>query len=308
MTTEAIFEQGVTHEVCEDYAISGQDYTILADGCSNGGGPRIHTDWGSRILCKAAEERMSVFDIREPTEYMTEVGITAQTQLRAFPNISEKALTATLSVLRRRQNQIRGFLVGDGVFGGKRHDGRWKIYVVEFVKGGTSGKSAPYYLRYKFCDETDIYLTEFGGKYEVSMYFGNLMAKDMEFPTEPITEEDRDEQWAKSMSATSKEYELGEGFYEVEFPADEYEFVFHCSDGPMAFMRYETTGTSKSKENLHVLDVLRVLMDIRGGSNPGFLRRQRHWAFKQDRPGTLKNRGWFGEDDTSVGVIYCGKP
>ena len=84
MTTESIFEQGSTHEVCEDYAIQGGGYTILADGCSNGGGPRIDTDWGSRILCKAAEEHLNTLKTRNPLEYMTAVGETAKTQLRAW--------------------------------------------------------------------------------------------------------------------------------------------------------------------------------------------------------------------------------
>ncbi len=308
MITETIFEQGSTHEVCEDYAIHGEGYTILSDGCSNGGGPRIDTDWGSRILCKAAEEKLATLDSPEWTperiaSFMSATGHIAETQLRAFPGLPTACLTATLSILRRQEDKFKGLLVGDGIFGGKRHDGRWKIYVVEFLKGGTTGKSAPFYLKYKICDEVDTYVEQFGGRYEATMYFGNLMSKDMEFPTEHMPEATRDEQWAQAMSAAPKEYDLGEGYWQVEFPAEQYEFVFHCSDGPLAFSRYETTGTSKSKESVHVLDVLRVLMDIRGGS-PGFLRRQRHWAFKQDRPGTLKNRGWFGEDDVAVGAIH----
>lgn len=305
MITESIFEQGVAHEVCEDYAIHGEGYTILSDGCSNGSGPRIDTDWGSRILCKAAEDALEMLH-HDPKSFMTVAGTVAKTQTLNFANLPLASLTATLSVLQKHEDKFKGFLVGDGIFGGKRHDGRWKIYVVEFLKGGTTGKSAPFYLKYKICNEVATYVEQFGGRYEVTMYFGDLMSKDMEFPTELMTEEQRHEQWAQAMSAAPKEYELGHGYWEVEFPADEYEFVFHCSDGPLAFSRYETTGTSKSKESIHVLDVLRVLMDIRGGS-PGFLRRQRHWAFKQSRPGTFKNRGWFGEDDVAVGVIHNGK-
>lgn len=305
MITESIFEQGTTHEVCEDYAIHGENYTILADGCSNGGGPRIDTDWGSRILCKAAEDALGTLR-HDPKEFMTVAGTVAKTQTLNFANLPLASLTATLSVLQKHEDKFKGFLVGDGIFGGKRHDGRWKIYVVEFLKGGTTGKSAPFYLKYKICDEVETYVEQFGGRYEVTMYFGNLMNSDMELSLPHSTEAIRDEQWAQAMSATPKEHELGYGYYQVEFPADEYEFVFHCSDGPLAFSRYETTGTSKSKQSVHVLDVLRVLMDIRG-SSPGFLRRQRHWAFKQDRPGTFKNRGWFGEDDVAVGVIHNGK-
>jgi hypothetical protein len=306
MTTESIFEQGSTHEVCEDYAIQGGGYTILADGCSNGGGPRIDTDWGSRILCKAAEEHLNTLKTRNPLEYMTAVGETAKTQLRAFPNIPVASLTATLSVCWEQEGDIRGFLVGDGIFGGKRKDGRWKIYVVDFLKGGTTGKSAPFYLKYKFCDEIEVYKSQFGGRYEVTTYFGDLMSPKMELPEEFISEEEREEQWSNAMTTSSMEYDLEEGYWATHFPIEEYEFVFHCSDGPQAFSQYRSTGTSKSKEKIHVLDVLRVLADIRGGA-AGFLRRQRHWAFKQDRPGTFKKKGWFGEDDVSMGVVYCGK-
>ena len=306
MITESIFEQGTTHEVCEDYAIHGPDYTILADGCSNGGGPRIDTDWGSRILCKAAEDSLGALH-DDPKSFMTIVGTIAKTQIHNFANLPTTCLTATLSVLQKQEDKIKGFLVGDGIFGGKRKDGRWKIYVVDFLKGGKTGKSAPFYLKYKFCNEVETYVEQFGGAYEVTTYFGDLMSPKVEFPESPVSQKQREEKWGYMMSVSSQKYELEKGYSTFQFPIDEYEFVFHCSDGPQAFIRYEMTDTSKVKENVHVLDVIRVLMDIRGGAAAGFLRRQRHWAFKQDRPGTLKNRGWFGEDDVAVGVIYCGK-
>ena len=65
MNTGSFFTIGSTHLVCEDYALHGKDYVILSDGCSNGGGPRIHTDWGSRILCKAAEEHIQLLEFDE---------------------------------------------------------------------------------------------------------------------------------------------------------------------------------------------------------------------------------------------------
>ena len=282
MITESIFEQGSTHEVCEDYAIHGEGYTILADGCSNGGGPRIDTDWGARILCKAAEEYIG--KLCDPIEFMFMVGVTAKAQLLLFPGLTGACLTATLSVLKKEDNLIKGFLVGDGIFGSKNLDGTWTIYTIEFEKGGSTGKSAPFYLKYEFCNEVQTYVDQFGGNYKVTTYHGKSF---------------------DNMIAIETQHELGTGYWDVDFCIEDIEFVFHCSDGPMAFSQYLTTGTSKSKESIDVLDVLSVLMDIRGAS-PGFLRRQRHWAFKQDRPGTFKNRGWFGEDDVSVGVIHIG--
>jgi len=314
MIAESGFEIGSTHEVCEDYAIGKDDWTILSDGCSNGGGPRIHTDWGSRILCSAGLQHLD--SMTNMQMFMTAVGSTARTQCQVFPLIPENCLTATLMGQKRFGDNIHQFCIGDGIMGGKRKDGRWKIHTIDFLKGGNTDRKAPFYLKYKFCDEVKTYLDMFGGNYEVTTYFGKLLSPDVpDYPEEPPTENDawlafqadRQAQWAQTMTETAKQYNVVESpYFEAEFPVDEYEFTFQISDGGESFRWYRKTQTGRSKEEIHVLDVLRIMLNLQNFS-PSFLRRAINWNFKTHRKGTFLSRGWFHEDDVSAGVIYCGE-
>lgn len=312
---ESVFDIGSTHEVCEDYAIGKEDWTILSDGCSNGNGPRIHTDWGSRFLCAAGLEHLLGTGIGDMEQYMTAVGHTVKTQRNVFPLIPEACLTATLLGQTRLDDVIKSFAIGDGVIGGKRRDGRWKIYVIDFIRGGTQGKAAPFYLKYKFCNEVDQYVKLFGGAYKVTTYFGVLNNPEMEYPAEPPTgnqewekfSQQRQEMWAQVMTETEKEYHVtANPYFMAEFPLEEYEFTFQCSDGAETFRWIRANKTGRSKEEIHVLDVLRILFNFRAYT-PGFLHRAVHWQLKTNKPGTFQRRGWFHEDDFSVGGIYCGK-
>jgi hypothetical protein len=318
---ETIFEIGHSHEVCEDYADHGEDWTILADGCSNGNGPNIDTDWGSRILCKAGAQHLPKVPNELTAElmdvYLTAVGVTAQTQVQVFHQLPVEALTATLLGQRLLPESVESFAIGDGIIGGKRHDGRWKLHVIDFKKGGTSGKGAPFYLKYKFCDEVEKYVNLFGGVYEVTTYFGVLDKPDMEYPADPPTDTDgweafqleRQQKWAQVMTESVKEYNVIDSpYFMTHFPRDEYEFTFNCSDGGETFRWFRKSGTSRTKEIIHVLDALRIFYGGIKNFSPRFLRRAANWQFKEDRKGTFSRRGWFHEDDFSTGALYLGKP
>ncbi len=57
---DSFFSIGKTHQVCEDYCISGENpnpYVILADGCSSS----KNTDVGARLLVHSAEELLARF-------------------------------------------------------------------------------------------------------------------------------------------------------------------------------------------------------------------------------------------------------
>lgn len=294
MLTDSIFEIGVTHEVCEDYALHGTDYAVVADGCSSG----EYTDWGCRLLAKAAEEflpqRKSTLD---SWTFLQAAAITAKTQSRNFPNLPDSCLIATLLVAQKMDDVIRATVAGDGVVGGRRRDGRWKIYDIDFHSG------APYYLKYHMFGDIIPWGEQFGLDYDVTSYFGNIMGKDLECSAE-ATQEERQEVWSQAVSTSvvTKALNTEKPFEEFDFPIDEYEFVFVASDGLDSFY----TKTPKGNASIHLLDVLRVLMDFRSFRH-GFMRLQRNWSFRQERKGTFKRRNWQNGDDVSTGVIYCGK-
>ena len=289
MITDSFFEQGVTHEVCEDYAVHGDDYAILADGCSNGG-VSIHTDWGARLLCKAAEEHMARIQA-EPTLFMQLVMNTALTQPRAIANLPVGCLTATLLTLCQTCQGNDGLIAtifGDGVVGGLRKDKTWDIRVIEYQPGGTTGQAAPYYPKYKLLEEEDRWVELFGDKYLVTTYHGNLT-----FPSN------------LTMEQKERVLSLEDPFEYWFFDKKIYDFAFIASDGIQSFYEWDETSTSRQQSRIGTPAVLGVLLDILSFQKD-FLRLQRGWAFKQDKPGTFKRRGWHNADDVSMAGIYMG--
>lgn len=301
MRTDSFFEQGVTHEVCEDYALHGDEYVIVSDGCSNGGGPRIHSDWGSRLLCKAAEQHLHRTD--SPNDFAAFVCSTAAAQISSFPNLDANCLTATLMTLL---GDGKVLVAGDGVCGGKLKDGSWQISIIEFPPGGETNQPAPYYLLYrmiKFGQQE--WAKKFGGICTVKTFIGDLMADEC---PDDWTFESRDAFWQEQgeWREHSFEWQFGNPFYITDLPTDQYDFTFIASDGPQSFYEMRRTATQKYNERVHVMDALRVLLDLRNFC-PGFARLQRNWVFKQDRADTFVRRNWHNGDDVSLGVIYHGE-
>jgi hypothetical protein len=284
MITDSFFEQGVTHEVCEDYSLCGENYVIVSDGCSNGGGPRIDSDWGSRILCKAGEQHIIEL-ARSYNQFLSAVGATSKTQCASFPNLPIECLTATLLLLSQQdENTFNGLVVGDGSIGGQRHDGTWQIFNYEFVRGGTTNNSAPFYLKYLICNEVKRYLELFGGKLKRTEYNGSLSGE---------------------MTITEEFIEFDEAipYQSHKFSKEEFKFLFIASDGLSSFYEQVKTETSKYNQTVSLLDVLRVILDV-SDYRPGFLRIQRQWTFKRATKGTFKQRNWLNGDDVSVAGIY----
>lgn len=300
MISDSYFEQGSTHEVCEDYAVHGESngkmYSIVSDGCSNGGGPKIDSDWGSRILCKSAEEFIEFID-DNPEAFINLVSNRSKNLMLSLPNLSPACLTATLMVLHVCNDAFKVLTIGDGVVGGKKKDGTWTINVIKFPRG-------PFYLKYKTFKEEQNFVNEFGNKYVIESYSGDIMSPEMAAPENPKYEE-RMIEWKKHMRYSQNELvvDLNHPYNTFEFPVSEYEFVFVCSDGIESFSKLQIDKTSKHNESICVCDALRVVMEF-VNIRQSFARIQRKWAFKQDKAGTLLRRKWKNTDDVSVGVIH----
>lgn len=292
MLSDSFFQQGATHEVCEDYALHGEGHVVLSDGCSNGGGPSLETDWGARLMCKAGQQHIDLLRHKNWHLFNVWVGGQCQRVLDAYPNVNPDCVTATLVAALRLEKSVFTYMVGDGVWGGKRRDGTWEIHLHEYVRGGSRDAAAPYYLKYGWREgEQQKYFDLFGGKVKRTIWTGNLM--------DPQT----------TMLANAEEIQLTpeQPFFWREFMLSDYEFVFVATDGVTSFYENVQTETSKHTEPVHVLDVLRVLLDVHS-SNPGFLRRQRQWAWKRNVAGTLLRRNWHNADDVSLGAVVCGGP
>lgn len=278
LTTDSFFEQGVKHDVCEDYALHGPDYAVVSDGCSNGGNP-IHTDWGSRILCKVAEDEIATLRSFHPKLLFEDVADRAEEVCGAVPGLDPDCLTATLLLAFRQGETVRTLLMGDGVFGGRLRAGGWRVTAF------SQTLNAPFYPSYLGKD-LSAYYDKFGRQYQIASYACA-------------------EKFA-AVEATSKEVELSESepWFSAEFPLDEYDLVFIGSDGLASFSRNVPSETTKCAEPVPLTEVLEVLFDVPAVVRPNFLRAQRRWAFKRAVTGTFVHRGWRNGDDVSVAAVY----
>jgi hypothetical protein len=296
MITDSFFEQGSTHEVCEDYALHGPAFVIIADGCSNGKGPRVDTDWGSRLICKAAQQCLYMFttslELFNPPTYLgqeqaffQEVAKIAKEQVEIIGNLSEECLSATLGLLYQDPLVKRLLLMGDGTCGARRLDGKWEIRTYEpYLESGKP--SGCFYLKYLMFNQVDSYFEQFKGTYKSTTYIGDLFGPDeMEIKEEIVT-------------ITPEQ-----PYFFFSFPNDEYDLVFVGSDGLSSFTHPVRTATSKYVERISVRDALKVILhEIE--LTDGCLRLQRDWAWKRNLPETLLGRNWRNTDDVSLGLIY----
>ncbi len=289
LITDAFFQQGSSHEVCEDYAVSGPNFAIVSDGCSNGGGPSISSDWGARFLCKSAEEFIETVDLRSSTYmFLTTVLVNSNLLLRNFKKLDPRCLTATLIIVQQIEESFEWLLVGDGVIAAQRHDGTWTIKHFEFLPGGASGRAAPFYLSYTG-DHNDVrlYLDQFGGHVQVDTYNGPLSN-----PT-------------KTSTTGTLDFTDPEGWtFKGSFPLSEYKACYILSDGITSFMKKIQSETDKRVEPVNLISAIEMMFRI-PLIRPGFLNARRNWAFKQNRPDTFQRAGWYNYDDVSVGGIHC---
>ena len=135
------FVIGASHEVCEDYAYSTDDFAALSDGCSVVKGPdgkrrEAHTDVGSRLLVRAA------FHHREEgrPDLLARLAIHTADGYQRSMDLGADTLSATLACLRIRDGEMFGQIIGDGVLAVRR-EGEWSVWAWTF-------DPIPYYPRY----------------------------------------------------------------------------------------------------------------------------------------------------------------
>lgn len=286
MKTGSYFTIGTLHKVCEDYAVAGPDYVILSDGCSNAGGPRLHTDWGSRILCKAAEQWLDRLRLGEVDGFFSSVLTTALIQQRMFPGLPSGCLSATLVVALKMGDAINTYIMGDGVVAARRRsDGVWVALSYEFPSG------APFYLRYETSNmEESHYLDAFGGKVSTRKY-------EIDFEKRQVI--------VDNLNPTDiRDYESR--CFENNWRLSEYDTVVVFTDGVHHFHRIVKTETSRHTENIATEHVLQALLGYSTDEPPDF---EAHcdWMFRRNVEGSFVRENWHNQDDVAVGGIYCGK-
>lgn len=128
MHTDRWLARGRTHEVCQDYALASGSLAVLSDGCSSS----PHTDWGARLLCRAAVELGTGEGAAERADAW-----------RRGLGLPAASLDGTLLVARVVDDRVEVRAWGDGAVAARRRDtGRWEVTLVEYAH------SAPAYPSY----------------------------------------------------------------------------------------------------------------------------------------------------------------
>lgn len=272
MNADVCFLMGSTHKICQDYAISypGQDsYIILSDGCSSA----AHTDFGSRLLVKAAQACIYEYNkycIDDAELIFSAILKLAHTYCRTL-DLHDDSLAATLLMAKVESNKFRVFCVGDGVIAARKKTGEITAHEFEFESG------APYYLRYELDDRSkEGYFNTFGRICKEKIHTIN---------SEVNTQE------------VESNFCFKKFWFELEFSLDEYESVAILSDGVSSFVQQVNTPTSRQNQLVPTTELLKEFLAFKG-YNGEFVQRRCQRAFKQLKENHISNC-----DDFSLAVL-----
>jgi len=266
---DAHFAIGKTHKVCEDYAIAGdldgRAFAIVCDGCSGS----HNTDFGSRLLARAAAKNLEVFgDGFNPEQ--------AAWQAAGWVDaigLHPTALDATLMAVFELDNkQVRIVVIGDGVVAARRRDtGLYDYWAIRYPSG------APGYLTYLLDPgRKQVFLDQTGGKRTVETSWGNT----------PQTTTDE------------TNWETSSPIWTLDRDPAVYDLVAVMSDGAESFQRPKGTRL----EGIPLREVLDQVMVAKGVG--AFVTRWVNKFLTRFNPKNL----WQHYDDFSMAAIQLDYP
>ena len=272
VSTDVCFCIGKSHKICQDYGVSGENYTIISDGCS----AAKDSDFGSRLLVAATrvcilKEWSSQFD-----KYFTNTLLElANTYCRTL-YLSQDALSATLLISKIEKDSFKVLCIGDGAVAAKRKDGSLLLHEYKFLSG------APYYLRYELDENIrGQYSTRFSPEVEEVIY---NISKDGKL---------------ESKQTNKLECPVAGLFsFNLSFSIEEFDSVATFSDGVSSFVEQKITTTSKASYPVLIEEIVKELMNFKG-YNKEFVHRRCTRALKNFCENNI-----FNLDDLSMGVIH----
>tara|TARA_R110000824_G_scaffold12226_6_gene53529 strand:- start:102 stop:974 length:873 start_codon:yes stop_codon:yes gene_type:complete len=287
MNTDSYFEIGSTHEVCQDYALSGKindsiSFAIVTDGCSMSHKMCGQADVGARIVAHAAratlqriygnDEKISITD-NDVDEFAEIKNIISKSVVDAIKTVgvqlkmSNLYADCTLLIAITDGKVTNFFLFGDGGAAITFNDGSAIFKYVTYLSG------APYYLSYHLRAEgTDLYKNEFGGCpiiFDTYTFENNFELKDSK---------------GIQCFVDSKEYSDSIGF-----TIEDAETVSVFSDGVSSF-RQEPNGTL-------TVDIIKEFVGFKNRKGE-FVQRRMKRMLKDH-----KNDGIHHYDDISMASI-----
>ncbi len=174
MNSDSHYLIGHSHQICEDYALSGKrdgfHYAIISDGCSSSD----YVDIGARILAKTAENVIREFsrhlDFYQSSLYdvIGDMIITNAQKIVRGMGLPDTSLDATLMIALCKEEKSDQaydgifYVYGDGVCAYTDHENKLHKIEVEYKSG------APLYLSYRLDQgRYEQYLHQFGLDVEI---------------------------------------------------------------------------------------------------------------------------------------------
>lgn len=273
MKTDTFIEIGSQHQMCEDYIISGDNYIILADGCSGS----KHSEMGSRFVCYMAKMYMKLHGVAgiDDFKYYENLGnwvIHNSDTLTRQLGLDKTCLDATLVVAYAKDDYVHICMFGDGYIVMKTAWGDYEIYCVDFKAGS---KSMPYYLRYLIDDE--------GRKKYHEMKVSKTVNKTTIFS-----------------DGTVKNHTIEQAYDNIEFwhlPIGRFKSISICSDGLGTFLK--PTADETGNKIMNAEDMVPSIFDFKSSAGV-FLQRQINMCKRNMRK---LNSPFEHFDDLSIGTF-----
>lgn len=174
MKTDSYFEIGSSHDVCQDFALTGKIndkiyFAIVADGCTESHKQSGEADFGARILSYSAREALrdmlgNLTDLKQIQSTIPSFNKNLRAKILQSTKtigdllkLSELFADATLAIIITDGNLANTFIYGDGGIIVYKRNGDIIYKEVTFLS------SAPYYLMYTMNkNRNDGYRIQFG--------------------------------------------------------------------------------------------------------------------------------------------------
>jgi len=318
MKTDSAFQIGKTHDICEDFALTGSFksagddayYAIVSDGCSSS----PNTDLGSRLLSFSIANELKQLYTNSSERYKISKKLRnlsddlciarARSSIQSL-NLPQDSLDATALIAYTEPGKTEIAIKGDGCVAIGLKDKRTLIVNVEFIS------SFPFYLNYlpeyghRYMSwklknlENDggrkvvISIINKDGSYEVLN--GNCMVDTFKY------EENKKEHLNSEKWISTQWNNQGAEISFINPNKNVVEFIVLMSDGINSFYRTENNDTSLINSNIDYREVISEALNFKN-FNGKFVQRRLNRFTK-----FCQNNDWHHSDDISFGAIYFGE-
>jgi len=285
MNTDCAFYIGTTHDVCQDYALTGDYSATIADGCSGS----ILSDIGSRVLSVTAMNKIAQLNTLHDIDEQ-ELILLARPSIKVL-NLPFECLDATLLCAAKIDDASEAICYGDGVIAIKMSNGDAFVVSIEYVD------SYPFYINYLY-DETGRYKNWKANHNKLQVVFSVIKENgEVEILNESCDSNTR----IRYDGAEVGLIRVQDRRIIVDTIDPEVESIIIMSDGVQSFYQTIISGTSKHNEKISYHDVLKELLNFKNYTGR-FVQRRMNKFIK-----TCIKNDWNHSDDISIAAIYLGE-